>query len=440
MTRAGERDPAQPPDEYFDSERRELLVATPHADLVRATLLTLGLEDPYSERSSWLGLTRLRLTENFAIDGKVERRAKAYADRIGGIVVKDDDPVGMVLSAVKETLSQQWAGWIPTMGRNRMVGHVTGTDGAPIISSLDPVTVPDRDHLDPGAFIDLELFTERGARRSLKGDGVRVGIVDTTLHPHPWLEGARVQPQPVSFGADSKRYVRSSHCAAMLGIILQHAPGAEIDVVGVLGDEGWTTAWNAANAIASFRSSDIDILNLSFSCYTANGDPPLALAAAIDRLDPRTVVVAAAGNVADGGRNPRHPLDLSRAPAWPAALDDVVAVGAVVPVGGASGWDTADFSPQTPWVDVVAPGAGVLSLLVGVPGGADKSVTGPVSSLPEVPTFARWSGTSPATAHVTGKIAAKMSRKKVPARVAWDRLGTRLPELCSGPYHPKLLV
>jgi len=331
-----------------------------------------------------------------------------------------------------------WGGWIPTMGRNRLLGHVTGTDGGPIVSGGDPELVPDGDGLNAGGFSQLACFVERGPLVSLPGDGVRVGIVDTILHPHSWLEGARVQPQPRPLGSNAENKIRASHSAAMVSVVLQEAPGAEIDVVGVLGDEGWTTSWNAANAIASFGLSGIDILNLSFTCYTDNGEPPLALAMAIDRLDPRIVVVAAAGNFGSYS-DLSQTIDLTKAPAWPAALDDVVAVGAAVPDAETGRWKTANFSPEVPWVDIVAPGTGVLSLLIAAPGGVSQSFTGATSKLPDRPRFAKWNGTSPATALVTGAIAERMTRDKVSARVAWSRLEGSLGELRSGPYHPKVL-
>src|SRR5262249_61128994 len=83
------------------------------------------------------------------------------------------------------------------------------------------------------------------------------------------------------------------------------------------------------------------------------GTPPLALATAIGRVSPETVVVAAAGNYdeADAGEG------LTRTtPMWPAALDDVVAVGASDGNG-----HHAQFSPDLPWVNLLAPGVGVES-------------------------------------------------------------------------------
>jgi subtilisin family serine protease len=280
---------------------------------------------------------------------------------------------------------------------------------------------------------------------------VRVGMVDTELRHHPVLDGARVLPQPRPFlrrsnqigdesshSSDEALTFRASHATAIAGVVLQAAPGAEIDVQGTLVDQGWTTSWNAANAIASYAESGIDILNLSFSCYTRDGLPPLALTTAIDRLDPRIVVVAAAGNY--GQYTSAYDLDLSKAPAWPAAIDSVIAVGAAEH-GDDEKWRTAAFSPKAPWVDIVAQGTNVLSVIIARPEGPADGRN--ADALPEHPSFARWSGTSLATALVTGRIADWIVRHRVPAWVAWRQLAESLEvgleDSVPDVYDPKIL-
>src|SRR5439155_505464 len=75
-----------------------------------------------------------------------------------------------------------------------------------------------------------------------------------------------------------------------------------------------------------------------------------------DRLGPDVVVVAAAGNHGELGRDPDPDTGLTgRTPIWPAALDGVVAVGAHD--GHDPAHPTAGFSPhRAPWVDLLAPG------------------------------------------------------------------------------------
>src|SRR5690606_9519022 len=75
-----------------------------------------------------------------------------------------------------------------------------------------------------------------------------------------------------------------------------------------------------------------EIFNLSFGGFTEDDLPPIAIADALRRVvDRGSVVVASAGN--DGGCRP----------SWPAALPEVVSVGAVGPYGPA--W----FSNFGPW-------------------------------------------------------------------------------------------
>ena len=181
---------------------------------------------------------------------------------------------------------------------------------------------------------------------------------------------------------------------------------------GVLNSDRVGNSWQVAKEIVELGKHKIDILNLSFSCYTGDAQPPLALATAIDRLDPEIVVVAGAGNYGPrvdfvesypGGQL----VDMSVAPAWPAPLDDVVAVGSTF---GTTSLRAA-FSPNAPWIDIVAPGDPMTSTFVGslIEGGSKDNA------------FASWNRTSFSTAVVSGAIAALMMRGKT-AREAWRQI------------------
>ncbi|HEY5880171.1 MAG TPA: S8/S53 family peptidase [Nakamurella sp.] len=439
MTHSAE-DPLANIGDHTGSEPKEILVVTEHVGIVLYALGQLGISAPGQqdrEDSVLLGLTRLKLVGDLATPEVAEHQSgpptgAASADRIGPL-----------LTAIKSVIQQgRRSGWVPTMGRNRLVGHVTGTDGGPIVSEVGASGV------NPIHVLETEIPKQNWSRfddedgiggqptlkyRLDKPIGARVGIVDTALRPHPWLVGARVLPQAVGLPqSTAPGSWRAAHGTAMVGIVLQKAPDVEIDIEGALDKDGRTTVWNAANSIASFALSGIDILNLSFSCYTGDGLPPLALATAIDRLDPRIVVVAAAGNF---GEAQEGDLDLSTAPAWPAALDDVVAVGSVTP--GGSGWVTADFSPRAPWVDVLARGANVRSLIIANASGTNL---GP-AELPAAPGYAEWGGTSVSTAIVTGAIATQMQDARLSAVDAWHSLRDGLDKLGTGDpfYDPRLL-
>ncbi|OPG14322.1 S8/S53 family peptidase [Microbispora sp. GKU 823] len=154
-----------------------------------------------------------------------------------------------------------------------------------------------------------------------------------------------------------------------------------------------------------------DILNLSLGCFTLSGGPPLVIARAIERLAPRVLVVAAAGN---HGALPHLSSGRSRRSAcWPAAVPPVVAVGAYGTVDGhpvMPGW-----SPDLPWVACLAPGEGVVG----------SYLTGEVDIDGRRQTFqghARWSGTSFSAALVTGAVAARTVPGSVTPRQALDKL------------------
>src|SRR5437764_809280 len=169
------------------------------------------------------------------------------------------------------------------------------------------------------------------------GQRVTVGVLDTCIAAHPWLEGGWTAPrdQTILPRRSGPYRPQQGHATFVTGLILRQAPGATVRVRPVLNEAAVANSWDVAKAIVEFgRTGGLDIMNLPFVCYTEDGQPPLATSTAIDRLDPNIVVVAAAGN---HGKDPSN-FDRRR-PAWPAALDRVVAVGAT------DGKRIADFTP-----------------------------------------------------------------------------------------------
>ena len=184
------------------------------------------------------------------------------------------------------------------------------------------------------------------------------------------------------------------------GLILRQAPGATVVVKEGLDDQASADSWSLARTIADLASSSTDVVNLSLGCLTDDNQPPLVLTAALAALGPGTVAVAAAGN--NGATDRQCPR-----PEWPAALDTVITVGALDDRN-----HPAPFSPEAPWVDVVAPGVEVVSTAVPRhPGGA---------------LFAAWSGTSFASAVVSGAIAARVVPGLDPHE-AWTSLSEQAP-------------
>jgi membrane-anchored mycosin MYCP len=172
-----------------------------------------------------------------------------------------------------------------------------------------------------------------------------------------------------------------------------------------------------------FIGSGVDILNLSFGCYTDDGEPPLVLARAVSLVSAEILLVAAAGNNGDIDELRKHgelpnpeahwnKYLTSKTPVWPAAFDEVITVGAT------NGKELAPFSPQTPWVDLTAPGVDVESTYLT----GEVKLTSPPPGSPTEETFsngfAYWDGTSFAAAAVSGAVAAKILPGRRDARQA----------------------
>ena len=194
--------------------------------------------------------------------------------------------------------------------------------------------------------------------------------------------------------------------------MLQRAPSATVDIAKVLDSEGYGDEVGVAQAIVRFAKDDV--LNLSLGCYSHGDVPPLSLVAALRRVSPDSVVVAAAGN------------NSSDRLMWPAALKRVIAVGAL----DKAGKQRAPFSNHGWWVDCCTPAVDVLSSFVAF---KESGPPWPGRSPQAFDGWATWSGTSFAAPKVAGEIAALKTAKKLPtARAAADLLlsGTKvLPDL-----------
>jgi subtilisin family serine protease len=115
-------------------------------------------------------------------------------------------------------------------------------------------------------------------------------------------------------------------------------------------------------------------------------------------------VVAAAGNQ---NRSTPH---------YPAALDNVIAVGAAEPRPKEGGWQRTRFSNFGRWVNLWAPGREVVSTYIDFPN--DKGLNRERS-------WARWDGTSFSAAIVSGRVAAIM---EADGGTAWEAVNRVLAE------------
>lgn len=178
------------------------------------------------------------------------------------------------------------------------------------------------------------------------------------------------------------------HANFIAGVIVRHAFQAELSVLKVLDTFGVCTE---AQLVAALDRLDpaVKIVNLSLGGFTLDGQPPLALQAAMERAltVPDRVAVAAAGN--NGNRTDRF---------WPAAFAGTGRSwsGRVAAVAAHDGQRICDWSNAGPWVTLAAPGQDVESTYI---------------THPEFPSgWAQWSGTSFATPRVAAEIAARIGR------------------------------
>lgn len=374
----------------------DLIVAAQHLRPVVQQLEAAGtrLVGP-PDSSELLGLARLKL-EN------VEQAADVIVQQVDlsepakarlAQFAKPQRALDQVLWGLRGLIAGQYGGWIPSIAKNRTVGRVHGVGEVGFGGTGDPVPIA-----PPPAF---------PTRASGPGRGVRVGVLDTGLYRQEWLAGGWSARFSDTVRAAAPPFTEG-HATFVAGLILHQAPGATVEVRRVLGDDGTADSWSVAEEIVRFGRTGLDVLNLSFLCYTEDGQPPMVLSAAIDRLDPDLVVVAAAGNHGEDDSD-GHPSngDESRKPAWPAALDDVVAVGAAD-----AGGKRAAFSPDAPWVDLHAPGVKLRSTFLDQATLPGKDEPVPFGG------FACWSGTSFAAAVVSGAIAAGADPGRVTGRAA----------------------
>ncbi len=196
----------------------------------------------------------------------------------------------------------------------------------------------------------------------------------------------------------------AGHGTFIAGVIAQIASGCEITIHKVLSTFGDGDEWVVSQVIDSLAPPDPHrtILSLSFGGYVL--ERPHLMARTIRKIQHTGVqVVASAGN------------DATSTPTYPAALPDVLGVGALSPTG------PAYFTNYGPWVEACAPGYDLLSTFFRNFNGPD-----PVDDYGEDPDhftgWALWSGTSFAGPVVVGNLARLMMFDAPTTKAAMDRL------------------
>ena len=333
---------------------------------------------------------RLVVDRGAATDGAVDRElgragakrcddaAEAIAQRLGLVIYdvgadKLIDAIGAINKIAPGSASLEHV-WMP--GANRIHG-----DDEPLPAS-DPGGIPGS---DPSAGSDVQIF-----------------VLDTGIAEVPFPVDARPQDAEVADeDDDDRRDHAAGHGTHVAGVIARTAAGAAITARRLLTTPiGMAGEFETAAAITAAGAEGAQLINCSFGGVTLDDVPPLITQRAIAELAPGTVVVAAAGNTG----KPR--------PSWPAALEGVIAVGAVAPAPN-GGWGQAGFSSHGGWVDCCAPGVAIVSTFLRWPGGPGA---------PAFDGFAAWTGTSFAAPQVTAALAALAKRDGISLADAAQRL------------------
>jgi membrane-anchored mycosin MYCP len=397
--------------------KNELVVALAAVSLVIEKLKELGIEAECRDKDETLELALLEFTglDDWPVPTGYQPTG---ADK--------QDKYDQLIDCLRQRFADSCAHWTPAMAKNRLVGSAGVANGvvsggvASYLGTGVASYIGTRGAGDPEPVLAGSANYSVGPKNA--GEHCRIAILDTRLTDRPQLLGKVVASSDSYLQANGTEGLDygEGHATFVAGLIVKEAPGATLHAEAVLtGNNSTCTAWDLAKAMARLADSDIDVLNLSLGCFTRDDQPPFVLQRAVELLRPRTVIIAAAGNHGDGADSEAASIKGEPRPFWPAALDTVIAVGAT------DGDHTAKFSPKAVWVNLEAPGVDVMSLYLSGPvdgeeRDADGKYTGRKESLGTFEGYARWSGTSAATATVTGMVAAAMKGGRTAAQAVHE--------------------
>ncbi len=231
-----------------------------------------------------------------------------------------------------------------------------------------------------------------------RGRSPRVAVLDTGWVLHRWLW--RI---PANLDLDTAQAEDdldldalgaggiAGHGTFTAGLVLRACPEARIVFRRVLDTAGICDEVQLARALSEVvraPEGTPDVVLVPAGGYTWRDRPSVLFADVLAAIPAGVAVVAAAGNAGIDGR-----------PFWPAAEENVVAVGALDADGG-----PAPFSNRGPWVDAAALGTDVESAF-------PHQSRGRLDGAHVADGYARWSGTSFAAAVVAGVVAARVNGK-----------------------------